>query len=448
MKMRLFGTIAGAFLGLAVVGETAMCGDVRLTATLDGSLVTITYSLSNAPAVITLDIETNTLADASGDWVSIGGAAVSFAQGDVWKKIEPAETRTITWSSKKAWPNHSVADNCLRASISAWSLDDTPDYMVMGLTKNASERVRYYPGVEFLPGGLLKNEAYRTSSLVMRRIHAKGITWKMGSDATLESGYRDTDGRETQHDVTLDHDYYIAVFPITQLQYHLVAGESDSTAFRSFYTRERRMRPVERIAYIRIRECDVAEWRSDSSYDYPNDPYSGSFLGRLRSISTQGGGTEIDFDLPGEAEWEYACRAGHGDRCWGDGSSFDSPVSDENLKRLTRCAANQANQDADSDPAVGGTAIVGTYEPNSWGLYDMHGNVGEYCLDFWKLDITDRSNGEIVKRSDADDANSLQRRGCDPANARYHRSAQRGSRSTTYEGKGLGFRVACRAGLN
>jgi len=448
MGMKFIGACAGAFFALMAAGETASCDAVSLALSGDSSSLTVTYRLTGAPAVVTLDIETNTLADATGAWVSIGGAAVSTAQGDVWKKVDPAETRTITWTPKASWPNHVVAAGGLRARVSAWQLDDTPDYMVMGLVSGASDRVRYYPDVDFLPGGLLKNEAYRTTSLVMRRIHARDVTWKMGSDATVEAGYRDTDGREAQHDVTLDHDYYIAVFPITQQQYQIVSGETGQYAFRAYYTRERRMRPVERIAYIRIRTCDVAAWKDDSAYDYPNDPCPGSFLGRLRAISRWDGGAGIDFDLPGEAEWEYACRAGHGDGLWGDGSAFQGATSDGNLMRLTRCAANQAGQDADSDPAVGGSAIVGTYEPNSWGLYDMHGNVGEYCLDFWKKNITDRSRGEIVKRADADDRTSLQRRGCDPASARYHRSAQRGSRATTSEDKGLGFRVACRAGLN
>ena len=448
MKTGLFILLGalGAAYASAADGDPTI-GPVTMTPSDDASMVTIGYSLSGAPAVITLDIETNTLADASGDWVSIGGKAVSFAIGDVWREIQPGDG-TILWPAKMAWPGHDVPQGCIRAAVSAWALDDTPDYMVFSLVKGETVRTHWYPGADFLPGGLLGNEMYRTSSLVLRRIRAKGVTWKMGSDETIEKVYRDTDGRETQHDVTLDHDYYIAVFPVTQAQWYMVNEGGVSGLTRSFYSKRRLLRPVERIAFIRIRECGMDAWKADSSYDYPNAPCTDSFLGRLRTISKLNGGTELAFDLPGEAEWEYACRAGHGDGFWGDGSKLLSTDRDENLMRLTRCAANQSNQDADSEPEVGGTSEVGYYEPNSWGLYDMHGNVGEYCLDFWKRDISTRSQGEIVTRAEADLKTEHQRRGCDPAKARYHRSAQRNSRSETEESKGLGFRVVCRGRLD
>jgi formylglycine-generating enzyme required for sulfatase activity len=76
---------------------------------------------------------------------------------------------------------------------------------------------------------------------------------------------------------------------------------------------------------------------------------------------------ELVLDLPTEAEWEYACRAGSAGRwCFGDNES-----------ELDRFAWYRGNSDEVSHP-------VGQKNPNAWGLYDMHGNVAEWCKDFYE----------------------------------------------------------------
>src|SRR4030042_696886 len=78
-----------------------------------------------------------------------------------------------------------------------------------------------------------------------------------------------------------------------------------------------------------------------------------------------------EFRLPSESEWEYACRAGTQTRYyWGD---------DPNNEDINDFAVNQVDV----------SAVVGTKLPNSWGLYDLAGNVIEWCEDDWHDDYSD-----------------------------------------------------------
>ena len=86
----------------------------------DNRTVTIAYTLSSAPAVVTLDVQTNVTGDV---WASIGGEAVWNAMGDVWKRVETG-SRTITWRPDHTWPGHMIADGGARAVVTAWALDN------------------------------------------------------------------------------------------------------------------------------------------------------------------------------------------------------------------------------------------------------------------------------------------------------------------------------------
>ena len=152
----------------------------------DDRTVTVKYKLENAPAVVTMDVETN----GPNGWVSIGGEAIcgtygAAPTGDVWKKItEDGADYTITWHPDLTWADHKITDNGARVVVTAWALDNTPDYMAINLVQSGDDAIRYYPGAEYVPGGVLGNKAYRTTSLLMRKIMAKGVTYTMGASAT------------------------------------------------------------------------------------------------------------------------------------------------------------------------------------------------------------------------------------------------------------------------
>ena len=419
-------------------------------------LVTITYQLTEA-AVVTLDIQTNANTSAAANdpgWTSIGGTAICNAQGDVWKQVSGKATYTITWQPDQTWkgPNENgfkIAANGARARVTAWPLDNTPDYMVVDLA--AANTVRYYPGVDFLPGSeigqkgaVTNNIAYRTSKLLMRKIMALGVEWTMGS-ANGETQRNAT--TETAHAVTLTNNYYIGVFQVTQAQWKNIA--TNSTAVSEFKV-EGDMRPMERVSYNEIRNA-VNTTTANTAYNWPAAPNPSSFLGLLRTK------TGIDFDFPSEAQWEFAARAGHGSGYWNDGSAIKNSDSDTNLNNLGRYGEDNPggwNVTSSLGPSAGGTANTGSYAPSDWGLYDMHGNIWEWCLDWYVEDIT-AYNGRL-NIDPAAPANTLSgtvgqnrplRGGswlnhggvCRPAGRSYADSALRNFN--------IGFRLACTGGL-
>ena len=383
--------------------------NVQMEQNPNNCLVTITYELSG-PAIVTLDILTNATPNAATGWTSIGGQYICSAQGAVWRKVTTADANngvyTITWQAAESWLDGNgngfkVESGCAKAVVSAWPLDNPPDYMVVDISAAAQPNTqRYYPRVDFLPGGLLENDDYRESSLVMRKVPAAGVEWTMGSIA--ETGRNAA--RETSHKVRLDANYYLGVFPVTQSQYALVKSGATRPSPSCFqYEADKKMRPVENICWNEIR-CSNGETSGAATYFWPNAPHGNSFLGRLRTK------TGIPFDMPSEAQWEFACRAGNGEGKWGDGSDYLSSTTDANLAALACYGrANIQNQVAEGDTtwsaADGGTMPVGTHAPNAWGFYDMNGNVFELCLDWFEDDIT--GHGGAINVNPAAPANNL-----------------------------------------
>ena len=429
--MLMFAAGAAASLAMAD-GLVPSVSNVSMAQTAHSRNVTITYDLADAAAVVTLDVQTNRTGAATNDdadWISLGGTNVCNATGDVWKKVETG-SRTITWSTDKSWRGFKVS--AARAVVTAWSVDNPPDYMVVNIAANAEKSSeRYYPSAEFLPGGLLTNPDYRTSKIVLRKIPAKDVEWTMGSNS-LEPGH--DSGTEKMIAVSFTNNYYIAVFETTQTQWSLIFTSYPTP---SKFKTEGTMRPVDQVPYNDIRNV-----KANSSYDYPAAPDPNSFLGILRDK------TGLLFDLPSEAQWEFACRAGHGIGYWGDGSPILSADEDTNLARLGRVRYTGGKVKDSSgawqypDASVGptnGTAIVGSYAPNSWGLYDMHGNVWEWCLDLYAADIS--SLGGAVNTT-ASGTDRVLRGGAFGINAEQCRAAKRGgSAAPSKRDQTFGFRI-------
>ena len=141
---------------------------------------TISYRI-DAPAIITLAIETNTLANGAGTWVDIGADCLGGLAGDVGPVIRTSGDKTILWDAPKAWPDQLIKDDRVRAVVTAYSPDEPPDYLVVNLA-NPSEK-RFFADAAAIPGGV-GHVRYKTDFLVFRKIHAANVSWRMGSPTT------------------------------------------------------------------------------------------------------------------------------------------------------------------------------------------------------------------------------------------------------------------------
>ena len=402
--------LLASVLALAAVSARAARPTVSLTgfAEADDGTVEIAYALTGGPAIVTADIQTNGDGNA---WTSVGGLCLRTLNGDV-NRVVSKETGEATWNPRNDLQDARFDIGAARVVLKAWPTNDPPDYMIVSLEANPISRVEYFERADLIPGGLLENTTYRASCLAFRRIHAKGVKWTMGSVG--ENG-RETN--EIAHDVRLDHDYWMGIFEITRVQYAKIIASSVSGG----------LFPAKNVAYDTIRG-------SASSSFYPNPPSSGSVLGKLKSI------TGIDFDLPGEAEWEFAARAGHGEAMAGDGVVLTSAHAKEIAYYGHDWSSTYCGIES------------GDRKPNDFGLYDTVGNEREWCVDWYQTNISSLNDGCInangANRTDGTAGSTrVLKGGCFSSAWDGCRPAWRSGAKSETCGHENGFRFASRYGL-
>ena len=204
------------------------------------------------------------------------------------------------------------------------------------------------------------------------------------------SGERDRDSDETQHRVTLTRGFWLMETEVTQELWKAVMGNNPSS-FKGA------RRPVEEVSWH-----DAVE-----------------FCRKLSRL------TGKEWSLPTEAEWEYACRAGTQ-----TAYSFGDYAG-----KLGDYAWYNKNSRSRTHP-------VGQKLANAWGLFDMHGNVYEWCADWYD----DYGSGAVVDPTGPADVHSFRvfRGGGWLNNAGYCRSADRIGDTPGYEYDFLGLRALCR----
>ncbi len=348
-------------------------GSVVMSQGSSSRQVVITYDLWDASAIVTVDILTN--------GVTIGAANLTHFAGDVNCVVEPGAGRRITWRPDKAWPGHLITDGSVSAKVTAWALNAPPDYMVVDLVTDND--ITFYTAAECLPFGGVTNMIYKTDKLVMRKCPAANVRWRMGAP-TQEPGYA---SRQVAHNVTLTNDFYIGVYEMTQRQYERITGNASCAHFsnKDCYA----ARPMENLKWAHMRMG--SDGNTHEGYDWPVNGHavaSDSVLGLLRAKVNQ----RVLFDLPLEAQWEFACRAGVGTGLYTGKEITKTEGICPNVDEIARYQYNSGVTTGTPDQGLGlegGTAAVGSYLQNNWGIYDMCGNVMEYCLDLWKQNLTD-----------------------------------------------------------
>jgi formylglycine-generating enzyme required for sulfatase activity len=243
-----------------------------------------------------------------------------------------------------------------------------------------------------------------------------GRFW-MGSPED-EAGRWEDEG--PRHEVTLESGFWLFDTPCTQALWQAVMGENPSRFISP-------TRPVEQVSFDDVQR----------------------FLERVNERVPG-----LDLELPSEAQWEYACRAGTDTATYAGDMRI---IGERNAPVLDAIAWYGGNSGVDFDLADGldssdwkekqynhtkaGTRKVGLKTPNPWGLHDMLGNVWEWCADAWH-DSYAGAPTDGSARVAGGAADRVLRGGSWNVNARYVRAASRDHYDPAYRGDSVGFRCA------
>ncbi len=272
-----------------------------------------------------------------------------------------------------------------------------------------------------------------TENITLEMVAIPGGTFTMGSPENEGS-----DDERPQHNVTLSP-FFMGKYPITQAQWKAIASQTDLKV------------------NIDLKE-DPSNFKGDNRpVEQVNWYEAVEFCQRLSKL------TGRDYQLPSEAQWEYACRAVSEPLDLENGETYPPFYFGETITgELANYDASNTYAEEPQGEYREETTPVGQFPPNAFGLYDMHGNVDEWCADDWhdsydgaptdgsawvdndESDNFNDENMEDLSENDDNDSSSVIRGGSWVDDPDYCRSAYRNNvnrRENRYNN--LGFRVVC-----
>jgi formylglycine-generating enzyme required for sulfatase activity len=243
-----------------------------------------------------------------------------------------------------------------------------------------------------------------TNSIGMKLVLIPAGEFIMGSP----ENQTDRDDGETQHRVRITKPYYLGMYEVTQAEYEQVMGTNPSS-FTSVSGQDTNRFPVEQVSWE-----DTME-----------------FCRKLSAMSAEQSGGRV-YRLPTEAEWEYACRAG---------TMMPFHFGSQLNGREANCDGNNP-YGTTKGTFLQRPTTVGSYGANGFGLYDMHGNVWEWCPDWYDSRYYSDSPTDDPTGPTTAGSTRVIRGGGWNGDAGGCRAACRARAIANWPGHNLGFRLA------
>ena len=388
------GVAAAASAACAMPSVTAVSSSPRANGD-----VCVRYTLGAEPAVVTFALYDR----ASG--AKLDESKYSAATGAVNRLVQPGASKFTFANATGVVPAN------FDVRVRAWPTNCPPDYLVVDLS-DRSAAPAYYACTNAMPFAVT-DEKCKTTHLVMRKIPAANVEFRLGSPA--DAFGHEVGLAENLRWAVLSEDYYIGIYPVTRAQHDYAQAGYAKAYSRGHWSSEtfkdvrRDDWPVDHVMFASLRsymhESKCAGASSESFTDYrfwPRDglalntnattkcgctSYPGTFTPYLYAWRKNFG---IEFDLPTSAQWEFACRAGSvGPGYWTRPVAQYANALVTNTQGATNCNwyaelddyAWNVNNSYDATVGAHVPHPVGLKKPNAFGLYDMLGNVAEYCRD-------------------------------------------------------------------
>ncbi|MEL6442506.1 MAG: formylglycine-generating enzyme family protein [Cyanobacteria bacterium J06621_8] len=347
-------------------------------------------------------------------------------QGNYYQQNPPATPDSTINPSEKAdqdnTPRNNDQTNQPSTNVSQASIETEKDnnpnlntqtfsFEVITVNKRGEETSRVTKEAEFFSENL-------GDGVTLEMVNIPGGTFIMGSPAG--------EGRKNekpQYRVTVSS-FWMGKYPVTQAQWQAIMGHNPSH-FKDNWFKKNLLHPVEKVSW-------------DDSQKF------------CQQLSQQ---TAKTYRLPSEAEWEYACRAVNSEQLLA--ISEELAIAEWNQKYHQpfhfgeTITANLANYDGNYTYASESkgeyrkqTTPVGSFPPNDFGLYDMHGNVWEWCEDDWHSNYDGAPSDDSAWLSNSNNRKVI-RSGSWFNGPRNCRSALRSTYARDYRSNSIGFRVVC-----
>ena len=247
-----------------------------------------------------------------------------------------------------------------------------------------------------------------SDSVVLELRKCPAGTFTMGSPESEVGHFPE---EKQQHSVTISNDYWMGTYEVTQAQHKAIMGSNPSYNT----TEDEDVLPVEQVSWNDIMTDSIG------------------FIAKLNAYLTETNQLPANykFDLPTEAQWEYACRAGTETSLNNGTNIVNTSSEDTNLNAVAWYKQNWGSSNNK-------THTVGALASNTYGLYDMHGNVFEWCKDMY----ADYPTTAVTDPFCDSGSNPVIRGGSWYNNPNRCRSAFRASSDPSITYSDLGFRLA------